>query len=362
MNYLIFGNTDSRRAKEWEKAIGNNPFELVTFQAIASGQFPSISVLTTVRITSPGENFETFRLLVSLGGYADSYDLDNEKGRILLHAYWYKGWSLILDKIQAFLAINPLAKVMNDPLSIKQAFNKPFSQQMLRKAGIPVPKIYCQQLTGFKQLLQIMEDNGLSRVFLKPAHGSSASGVMMFRKSANKMLLETTIHLVKEGREPKLFNHLRLQRYQNIEDIKTIVELMIPNHLHAEQWIRKKRFQSKSTDFRVVIINKQPIFVQPRHSNHPITNLHLDNEKGVIETLENAWSSLAIDKVRTIAVDVATVFSGLFYAGIDIALDEKDNPYVLEINPFGDFLKDIYIDQKNTYEFEFSAWKNKVVQ
>lgn len=356
MQHLVVGNTTSRRAKQWQKAVDKAPYQIVTYQQVAENQFPKIQEVTTVRITSPGEDFDTFKLLVELGGYPNADLLNYEKGRIFLHQYWYKGWSLVLDNIQKWLDNRPNILIMNDPATIKLAFHKANCQQFLKEKGIPIPKIYCQQLNSFEHLLETMNDNQLHQVFLKPAHSSSASGVMMFRKAGNKMLLETTAKLVKEDTTNKLFNHKRLQRYQDTEDIQTILELMIPNKLHVEQWIMKKQFQAKSTDFRVLVINQQPVFIQPRMSNHPITNLHLGNEKGVIKTLEKEWGSPLIKKVKDIATQTAKSLTGLFYAGIDIAVDKKENVYVLEVNPFGDFLKDLFVDNKNTYQYELNAW------
>lgn len=360
MHHLIFGNKHSRRANYWRNTLGDVPVQFVSYQEIAQGHFPEIRTLTTVRITSPGEDFETFKLLLRLGAYANADQLQFEKGRILLHAYRYAGWSRLLDKIQQFLENQPLVVVMNYPSPIKLAFHKTKCQLQLEQAGIPIPKIYCTQLSSFDELLSLMESNGLKKVFLKPAHGSSASGVMMFRKIDHRMLLETTIHLLQKEGTVKLFNHLRLQRYHDPVLIQTIIEQMIPNCLHVEDWIIKKRYLAKSTDFRVLTINQEPIFIQPRHSTHPITNLHLGNEKGSLQELEQEWGTAMIEKVKTVAQQTAKHFPKLFYAGIDIAVDEDGNPYVFEVNPFGDFLKDIFVNGLTTYAYELRKWEEKI--
>ena len=361
MHHLIFGNKHSRRAKHWRNTLGDAPVQFVNYQQAAQGHFPEITEPSTVRITSPGEDFETFKLLVGLGGYHNADQLSFEKGRILLHTYWYAGWSKLLDKMQQFLKEQPLTSIMNHPAPIKLAFHKTACQQQIEQAGIPIPKIYCKQLTSFEELLGLMESNRLKKVFLKPAHGSSASGVMMFRKIDHRMLLETTIHLVQKDGAIKLFNHLRLQRYQDPLLIQTIIEQMIPNQLHVEDWIIKKRYQAKSTDFRVLTINQEPKFIQPRHSTHPITNLHLGNEKGALPLIEQEWGTASVEKIKAVARQTAKLFPTLFYVGIDIAVDDDEKPYVLEINPFGDFLKDIFVDDLTTYAYELQSWKEHLV-
>ena len=357
MHHLIFGNDHSRRANHWRNALGDAPVQSINYEQVALEHFPTINEPTTIRITSPGEDFETFKLLVQLGGYTNADQLQFEKGRILLHSFWYKGWCMLLDKIHQFIHEHPLAVVMNHPTPIKLAFHKTACQQQLEKANLPIPKIVCSHLNSFEELRTILTTNGLTRVFLKPAHGSSASGIMMFRDIGKRMLLETTIHVTQKGGAIKLFNHKRLQRYHDPTIIQSIIENMIPNQLHVEQWVIKKRFQAKSTDFRVLTINQQPVFIQPRHSTHPITNLHLGNEKGSIQPLEQEWGKSIIENVKEIARLTAEQLPGLFYAGIDIAVDQAGNPYVLEVNPFGDFLKDIYVDGLTTYEYELRRWK-----
>lgn len=362
MNYLIFGHEQSRRAREWRNVLGNVPVQWVSYEEVAQGNFPVIKEPTTVRITSPGGDFDTDKLLLSLGGYPKAEQLVFERGRIYPHQYWYQGWCKVLDQIHAFLQGQPACLVMNHPIPIQLAFDKVECQQLLTSRGIPIPKIYAEQLISFQHLLAIMEDKQVRRVFLKPAHGSSASGIMMFRKNGERLLLETTIGARQEKGELKLFNYKRLQKYHKRDIIEAIIEEMIPNRLHVEEWVIKKRFQAKSTDFRVVTINQQAVFIQPRHSHHPITNLRLGNEKGSLENLELEWGRGIIDHVRAVAEDTARHFPKLFYAGLDIAVDRKGNPYVLEVNPFGDFLKDIFVMGKNTYELELSHWQRYLVQ
>lgn len=360
MQHLIIGDEESRRARQWRNVLGDVPVQWVSYQEVAKGHFPTIQQPTTLRITSPGEDFETYKLLLSLGGYPQAEQLVFERGRIYHHRYWYRGWCKVLDQIQAFLEQQPGVLVMNHPAPIQLAFHKAESQQMLANQGIPIPKIYADHLNSFQQLLEIMETERVPHVFLKPAHGSSASGVMMFRKNGKRLLLETTIGVKQESGDMKLFNHKRLQKYHEADTIKAVIEQMIPNKLHMEEWIIKKRFQTKSTDFRVLTINQQPVFVQPRHSPHPITNLRLGNEKGSLIKLEKEWGRSIIERVRGVAQDTAHQFPKLFYAGIDIAVDRKGNPYVLEVNPFGDFLKDIFVNKQTTYELELAHWERKV--
>ena len=127
----------------------------------------------------------------------------------------------------------------------------------------------------------------------------------------------------------------------------------------AEEWIPKKRFQGKSVDFRILVINGKPIFVVPRLSKHFITNLHLGNEKGDFKTIENEWGKPLLEEVKAIAVKAVEAIGGLFYAGVDVAISKMGLPYVLEVNAFGDLLLNIHKEELNTYEYELSKWLSK---
>ena len=91
-------------------------------------------------------------------------------------------------------------------------------------------------------------------------------------------------------------------------------------------------------------------------SNHFITNLHLGNEKGSIEELEIAWGEAVIVAAKALAVEAVRIIGGLFYAGVDVAISNRNIPYVLEVNAFGDMLLNIYQNGLTTYEYELSEW------
>ncbi len=362
MNYLTIGHTHSRRVAFWQDVLAAKGFrhQLISFQQIVGEKWPDISGTATLRITSPGEDFETYRLLLSLGGCPQAEGLSFEKGRIQFAQYWYKGWCILLDKIDNFLKRHPHIKVMNSPQAIRLAFHKATCQQWLAQQQIPTPQIFLPQLKNYEQLIDTLEQQKLHQVFIKPWHGSSASGVMAFRKSGNRQMLYTTIHLVQEN-GVRLYNHLQLQKYNDPQDIKTIIDEMIPHGLLVEQWIRKKTFRRKSVDLRIVVIRDTAVFVVPRMSPHFITNLHLGNEKGKIEALEVAWGSACIASAKKVAVQAVAAIPGLFYAGVDVAIDDyNEKPYVLEVNAFGDLLLNIHYKNKTTYEWEWEIFNDEL--
>jgi len=357
-NFLTIGSKRSRRVKFWNDTLLQKDckFELLTYEQILKGNFPKITAPTTLRITSPGENFDLQKQILLLGGCPLSEEINFEKGEIYPNQYWYRGWCLLLEKITNFIAKNPLLKPINTPVGIKLAFHKLKCSEFLSDRQIRTPKIILNKVLNYDQLIETLQKQHISQVFIKPYHGSSASGVMAFRQAKGKQVLYSTIDL----KSNKLYNNLRLQRYTTSEKIKTIINAMAPAGLLAEAWIPKKTFQGKSVDFRVLVINGKAVFVVPRMSNGCITNLHLGNEKGNIDLVEKAWGKSTIESATFLAEQAVKAISNLFYAGVDVAISTNGTPYILEINAFGDMLLNIFKEGKTTYEMELKEWSKQL--
>jgi len=349
--FLTVGAANSRRVNFWENALQQQKcnHKLISYNQVIDNDFPVIETPAILRITSPGEDFNLWKKIVSLGSCEECETLVFKRGLIYPNQYWYRGWCVILKKIEGFIEKNPLVEVMNTPASIQLAFHKLECQKTIAEQGIATPEIILDQVIDYDMLITKLEKEKISQVFVKPYHGSSASGVMALRQSRGRQVLYTTIALQANS---EMYNHLKLQKYNDISQIRTIVNSMIPSGLFAENWIRKKTFQQKSVDFRILVINGEPAIVVPRMSKHFITNLHLGNEKGDIDEVEKVWGKEIIQKAKMLAVNAVDAIGGLFYAGVDVAVDSVGEPYVLEVNAFGDMLLGIDKGGLSTYEYE----------
>ena len=352
--FITIGSPDSRRVKFWEAALQqyNCSHQVITYQQIIEGDFSKIIEPTTIRLTSTGEDFELEKIIMGMGGYSDAHLLSFQKGLIYPNDSWYKGFCVLLKKIEGFVSKNPLVKTINSSAAVELTFHKLKCQQFLNQKNISTPKMILERVVDYDSLIEKMETENIRQVFIKPYHGSSASGVMALRQSKGRQMLYTTIYLQND----KMYNHLKLQKYNSLSEIKTIINKMVPSGLLVEEWIRKKTFQEKSVDFRILVINGKAAFTVPRMSPHFITNLHLGNEKGNLEEVEKEWGSDVIKKAKDLAVRAVNEIGGLFYAGVDVAISQKEKPYVLEVNVFGDMLLNISKDGLNTYEYELKEW------
>ncbi|WP_316525916.1 STM4014 family protein [Kitasatospora brasiliensis] len=282
-----------------------------------------------LRIESPGEEPEVDRLLRGpvLGpGYAPT--------RVEGTAAWYAG---IMAALRG-LAARPGVRLLGDPEEIAVMFDKRRAHALLAGAGVPVPRALGGEVAGWEHLRERLAAAGLRRVFVKPAHGSSASGVMALEFGPRGQLLATTSVELADGR---LHNSLRVRRYRSEREVAAIVDGLAPDGLHVEQWIPKASQSGRSADLRVVVVAGRATHAVVRTSGQPMTNLHLGGARGSIEQAREAagpaWPAL----VET-AEQAAACFPGSPMVGVDVLPTAGwRRALVGEVNAFGDLLPDL---------------------
>ncbi|MEV6978864.1 STM4014 family protein [Kitasatospora sp. NPDC093806] len=280
-----------------------------------------------LRIESPGEDEAVDALLrgPALGtGYAPT--------RVEGGAAWYAGVTAALRA----LARTPGVRLLGDPEEIAVMFDKRRAHALLSAAGVPVPRALAGgTVTGWEELRARLGEAGLRRVFVKPAHGSSASGVVALEFGPRGQLRATTSVELTDGR---LFNSLRVRRYQDERLVAELVDRLAPDGLHVEQWIPKASQAGRSADLRVVVVAGRATHVVVRTSAQPMTNLHLGGARGSVEAAREAagraWPTLLETAERA-----ADCFPGSPMVGVDV-LPTADwrRSLVGEVNAFGDLL------------------------
>jgi len=233
--FLSIGSKKSRRVGFWNDVLQKEKHhhQLINYNSVERSQFPPITQASVLRITSPGEDASLQKRLYEIGGF--SFEEEYEPFRIYPKSFWYSGWCYWLQKIETWIAAHPFLKVMNTPKAIRLAFHKLECQQFLQSKRISIPKIIVQKLTGYEDLLSQLHQGNIHQVFIKPYHGSSASGVMAFRQMGGKQILYTTIDL----KSNRLYNSLRLKKYTNPVKIKTIINTMALGGLMVEEFMVK---------------------------------------------------------------------------------------------------------------------------
>jgi hypothetical protein len=91
-------------------------------------------------------------------------------------------------------------------------------------------------------------------------------------------------------------------------------------------------------------------------SRSPITNLHLLNQRSEVAPLQQKMSDEAWQSVSATCLKVAGLFPKCTYVALDVAVDSSlKNHVVLEVNAFGDFVKDVWHRGLSPYDCEIQA-------
>jgi hypothetical protein len=342
----VVGNPDNRRVTLFiEAALRAGlpaPAVFPWRDVLSSGPFPGPE--TFVRIESPGEDAEVDRLLRERGSGRSA--VTAEHGEIVGAAAAFAGLRWALDRVAA-----GGARLLNQPGDILTMSDKPRCHALLSAAGIPVPPAL-PPVHDYASLRATMAAAGWSRVFVKPAHGSSASGVLAFATAGRRVTAVTSVELSGD----KIFNNLRVRRYDDEASIRTIVDRLGPDGLHVERWYPKASLGGRVLDLRVVVIAGEPRHVVVRTSRSPMTNLHLGNARGDVAAVRAAAGEHSWAAAMETCARVAAAFPGTLQAGVDLMFRTgwRDHA-VAEVNAFGDLLPRVLAGGLDTYGAQIAA-------
>ncbi|SHJ06932.1 hypothetical protein SAMN05421803_103335 [Nocardiopsis flavescens] len=343
---------------------GNRRLELFRAAAAASGR-PEPAVLpwrdlasgpvevpagALVRVDSPGGDVATERLL-------RGWDRDPDPYRAEGTGDHHAGLRTALDRLAVAVAAAPGAHLLQDVDDLVVMCDKRRCHARLESAGVPVPPAVGTPVRGYRDLRTAMEAHGWSRVFVKPAHGSSASGVIALATApGGRIRAVTSARLTRDGRGgPALFNSLRLCTYTREEDVAAVVDALAPDGLHVERWLPKAGFAGKTIDLRVVVTAGRAHHVVVRSSSSPLTNLHLGNARGDLEALMDDVGPERWDAAMAVAEAAAGRFATL-HAGVDLMASPGWRSFaVCEVNAFGDLIPGVLHEGRDTYAEQLHA-------
>jgi len=335
---VVVGNPDNRRTTLFRSAAAEAgiPVDVLPWRRLVAGSV-RLHPRAVVRIDSPGEDAEVDRLLRGAERPA-------EHGEIVGLAAWYAGLRAALGRL-ADAAEDAGATLLNAPDEILTMFDKRRCHARLSAAEVPVPPALptgpagghgSVRLGGYHDLRAAIRDAGWSRVFVKPAHGSSASGVLALRVAPGRIHATTSVELAADGR---LFNSLRIRDYTGESAVASIVDRLAPDGLHVERWFPKVGLAGRTIDLRVLVIAGRPEHVVVRSSSGPLTNLHLGNARGDLAALRTAMGEPAYAAALASCVRAAACFPGSLHVGVDLLVGTDWRRHaVAEVNAFGDLL------------------------
>lgn len=365
MHFTIIGNPENRRIIAFcaaLKQLGSlTPNVIAYADWLSDKQRPFISPKSIVKIDSPGEN-EAVRALLVARGKGLTTTQPAEHGEIKDMQPWYAGYCSWLQKMQTLMQEQPAMRVMNHPDDIQLQFNKPVCQAMLQQQGIPVPD-RLPAFTNYDELVQHMQQQNVHKVFIKPAHASSASGVIAFRRSGQRVQAVTAAEMVHTNNGLQLFNSLKVFTYTKEADIAALVNRMTAENIFAEEWLPKATINDRFFDVRVLVIAGRARHTVIRTSTNVLTNLHLGNKRGDMNEFTSIIGNDKLQEIKLVAEQAAACFPNSLYMGIDILLTaDLRKTVVLEINAFGDLLPGVMDDGETCYEAQINALIKKQEQ
>ena len=336
----VLGNPDNRRVGLFLAAadrLGVPPPRVVSWRDFLLGR-AAPEPGAVVRIDSPGEDAEVDRLLRGAPAAC-------EPGEIVGLADWYDGL------VAALARLDPSTRPVNRPEDIAVMCDKRRCHAVLSAAGVPVPPAL-PPVPDYAGLRAAMRDAGWSRVFVKPAHGSSASGVIALAVNGPRISAVTSVE--RDG--ARLYNSLRVRRYETEWEVADIVDRLAPDRLHVERWLPKAGLGDRVVDVRVVVTAGKPGHAVVRASRTPLTNLHLGNARGDLAALRGAVGSEGWEAALHTCTQIARCFPGTLHVGVDLMfLAGWRGHAVAEVNAFGDLLPGVVADGVDTYGAQLRA-------
>ncbi|RFU42970.1 hypothetical protein DZF91_03765 [Actinomadura logoneensis] len=341
MSFTVIGYPGDRRVTMFAdacRAAGLAAPHVVGWPDVLRGAF-SLPAGVPVRIDSPGEDPEADALL--RGGAAPTLTGGG--------ARWYAGFVAGLDRI-ADAARAARAPLLNDPDEVAVMFDKRLCHARLAAAGVPVPPALTG-IDGYATLRARMAEAKERRVFVKPAHGSSASGVIALETAPALSSptgptgatgrAGTRIKAVTSAvRRPDGFhNSLNVRTYRTEEEVAALVDALAPDGLHVERWMPKAGLDGRVLDLRVVVVGGVPTHAVVRTSTVPMTNLHLGGRRGDLGTVRAALGADGWREAMDVCARAAACFPRSLMVGVDLLVGVGWRRFAVgEVNAFGDLL------------------------
>ena len=320
-----------------------------------------------LRVESPGRNWTVEQKFLLLGASLEDEErgwrsmspdaitaLTNDPGRVLPIRQWFLAWRHVLRELSAWAERNGLsARWLCPPEDVACMFDKQACQRALENAGLAVPPSLGVP-RNFDELWESMRRANRRRVFLKPCHGSSASGVVALEANRKNVQAFSTLEIVESAEGARLYNRRRIHVSRDTAEVRRLVDLACGERCLAQVWIPKAGMNGRPFDLRVVVMGGRARHVMVRLGRGPITNSQLLGGKGDVETLRRKMGEEAWQRMQTLCEEtMAKCFPRSLYAGLDVVIEpDFRTARILEVNAFGDLLPRILHEGRDTYSWE----------
>lgn len=315
MSFTVVGTPGDRRVEAFTGAClasGLSRPRILPWADVLRGA--PVEVDGLLRIDSPGEDAAVDALLRGPG----------DPARVGGGARWYGTLRRGLERLRPFPSVS-------DVDDIAVMFDKRACHARLEAAGVPVPAAL-GSVGSYHELRERMEEQRVRRVFVKPAHGSSASGVVALQTAPGR--IKAVSSAVPDGDGWR--NSLRVRAYTSEREVARLIDALAPDGLHVERWMPKAALDGRLLDLRVVVIAGEPAHAVVRTGTAPMTNLHLGGSRGDLEAVR---SRLDWQEAMSVCARAAACFPGSLMVGVDLLVGLGWRRLAVgEVNAFGDLL------------------------
>ncbi|CAM2865463.1 STM4014 family protein [Prescottella defluvii] len=347
----VVGNPENRRVTMLLDAAARSGLptpRVVSWSEVLTARGARFDADEWVRLDSPGENPAVDAMLRGPG----------DPTRI---ADGPRGYASLLTAVGTLHG----GRRLTDPADLAVLFDKRRCHAVLANSGVPVPMSPTSGNDApvprnWSEVRDLAEAAGLRRFFVKPAHGSSAAGVVAVETaSGGRVQARSSVEIAADG----IYNSLRVRRRTGDAEVGALIDALAGERLHIEAWLPKPSIGGRAVDLRIVVVAGRATHAVLRTSTHPMTNLHLGGQRGDLDTARAAFDSAGYgwENALAVAERAAACFPRTLCVGVDLlpAADWR-GAAVGEVNAFGDLLPGLNglpgrADDLDTYAAQLAA-------
>lgn len=367
MDWCLVGVKGDPRIQGFQAALNQFKYRsrVINYEDNWESSLQTIRRGQVVRVDSPAWSYQTLRHLMHIGEEAlpelyKPYSSARIRLARLEQGELFAPHQLFYGLYEQLRQLETICKSVEAyPLFSAQAYHsfydKALCHQVLNKAALPTPATFPMSIQSYEELRHYMRDYAWKRVFIKPQFGSGGSGVIALEVKGSQLKAQSTTYYESK----RLWNSQRVHTIRDESVLETIINQLVPWGIHVERWIPKAQIQGHSVDLRVLVIAGEPCFFVLRKSKTPITNLHLLNQRDVVDALKQRMSDTVWQALLDTCREVGRLFPMVYQIGIDIAVHSNFQKHsILEINAFGDFLKGITHQGLTPYQWQIKHIQN----
>lgn len=325
----VVGNPENRRVTMLLDAAARSGMptpRVVSWREVLTERGARFDPDELVRLDSPGEDAEVDALLRGPG----------DPTRIAGGSRWYASLLAAVGTLRG-------GRRLTDPDDLAVLFDKRRCHAALAAGGVPVP---ASPTSGgdapvprdWPEVRELAAAAGLRRFFVKPAHGSSAAGVIAVETaSGGRVQARSSTEIAVDG----VYNSLRVRRLTGEAEVGDLVDALAGECLHIEAWLPKPSWRGAAADLRIVVVAGRATHAVLRTSAHPMTNLHLGGQRGDLEIARAGFDAAGYgwENALAVAERAAAQFPRTLCVGVDLLPAANwRGAAVGEVNAFGDLL------------------------